>query len=170
PAKRLMTQVVESASIHGTLSPAAAREKAVSLFRALALPDPVHVGERYPHEVSGGQLQRLVAAMALLNEPRLLIFDEPTTALDVTTQIEVLRAFKKAVRERGATAVYVSHDLAVVAQMADRIVVLNHGEIRETGSTAKILDVPSDEYTQMLLAAARPVPRQGQGATASGLA
>jgi peptide/nickel transport system ATP-binding protein len=76
-----------------------------------------------------------MAAMALITDPKLVILDEPTTALDVTTQIEVLRAFKKIVRERGATAVYVSHDLAVVAQMADQIVVLNHGEMREVGST-----------------------------------
>jgi peptide/nickel transport system ATP-binding protein len=151
-----MTQVVESASIHRTLSPAAARDKAVSLFRALALPDPEHVGERYPHQVSGGQLQRLVAAMALLNEPRLLIFDEPTTALDVTTQIEVLRAFKSVVRERGATALYVSHDLAVVAQMADRIIVLRDGVIRETGETRRLIAAPSHAYTKSLLAAAEP--------------
>jgi peptide/nickel transport system ATP-binding protein len=156
PAKRLMTQVIESASIHGTLSPAAARSKAEILFRALALPDPEHVGERYPHQVSGGQLQRLVAAMALLNEPRLLIFDEPTTALDVTTQIEVLRAFKSVVRERGATALYVSHDLAVVAQMADRIIVLRDGVIRETGQTRRLIAAPSHPYTKSLLAAAEP--------------
>src|SRR5260221_8884630 len=158
-----MTQVVESAHIHQTMPIAEARAKARSLFRALALPDPDYIGERYPHQVSGGQLQRLLAAMALITDPNLLIFDEPTTALDVTTQIEVLRAFKKVVRERGTTALYVSHDLAVVAQMADRIVVLSHGEIREIGQTEQILDAPSDPYTKTLMAAATPVPRSASG-------
>ena len=98
-----------------------------------------------------------MAAMALITDPVLVVFDEPTTALDVTTQIEVLRAFKTAVRERHVTAVYVSHDLAVVAQMADRIVVLSKGVIRETGTTVQILDTPADSYTRTLMAAARPV-------------
>jgi peptide/nickel transport system ATP-binding protein len=170
PAKPLMTQVVESARIHRTMSISVARAKAKTLFRALALPDPERVGARYPHQVSGGQLQRLLAAMALLNDPRLLIFDEPTTALDVTTQIEVLRAFKKVVRERGTTALYVSHDLAVVAQMADRIVVLRDGEIRETGETRSLIASPTHDYTKSLLAAAEPVLRVGEPAEAGGTA
>ncbi len=160
PAKTIMAQVTETVLIHGLMNRAAAEAKAVELFRSLALPDPEHIGQRYPHQVSGGQLQRLMAAMALITDPALVILDEPTTALDVTTQIEVLRAFKKIVRERGATAVYVSHDLAVVAQMADQIVVLNHGEIREAGSTDQVLTAPQDSYTKMLLAAARPAMRQ----------
>ena len=160
PAKSIMDQVIEPALLHRLMPRSAAAQKAVALFRSLALPDPENIGRRYPHQVSGGQLQRLMAAMALITDPALLIFDEPTTALDVTTQIEVLRAFKKVIRERGATAVYVSHDLAVVAQMADRIVVLNHGEIRETGATARILAAPADAYTQTLLAAAVPRLRQ----------
>ena len=159
PAKPLMDQVIEGALIHGLMTRAAAEEKAVDIFRSLALPDPEHIGRRYLHQVSGGQLQRLMAAMALITDPVLVILDEPTTALDVTTQIEVLRAFKKVVRERGMTAVYVSHDLAVVAQMADRIVVLNRGEVRETGSTTQILTAPSDPYTKALMAAAKPVER-----------
>jgi peptide/nickel transport system ATP-binding protein len=159
PARHLMSQVIESAIIHNTLSPAAARDKAKGLFAALALPNPERVGERYPHQVSGGQLQRLVAAMAIVNDPRLLIFDEPTTALDVTTQIEVLRAFKSALLKRGATALYVSHDLAVVAQMADRIIVLRDGEIREIGETRRLISAPSHEYTKSLLAATQPALR-----------
>src|SRR5205814_3663124 len=94
--------------------------------------------------------------MALITDPELVVLDEPTTALDVTTQIEVLRAFKRVVRERGATAVYVSHDLAVVAQMADHVVVLNHGRIRESGPTQQVLQAPADDYTRSLLAAAHP--------------
>ncbi|TMV76690.1 ABC transporter ATP-binding protein, partial [Thioclava sp. BHET1] len=128
------------------------------LFRALALPDPDTIGHRYPHQVSGGQLQRLSAAMALIGDPKLVIFDEPTTALDVTTQIEVLRAFR-AVMDKGAMAgVYVSHDLAVVAQIADRIVVLKDGQIQEIGATDQILQQPQHSYTKQLLAAFEPQP------------
>jgi peptide/nickel transport system ATP-binding protein len=159
PSKRIMDQVIESALIHRLMPRAAAEAKAVELFRELALPDPARIGQRYPHQVSGGQLQRLMAAMALITDPDLVILDEPTTALDVTTQIDVLRAFKKVVQERGSTAVYVSHDLAVVAQMADRIVVLRHGEIQENGTTAQILSAPAHPYTRSLLAAIAPAAR-----------
>lgn len=159
PMKTIMDQVVEGAMIHGTSTRAAAEAKAVELFTALALPEPRTIGSRYPHQVSGGQLQRLMAAMALITDPELVVLDEPTTALDVTTQIEVLRAFKKVVRERGATAVYVSHDLAVVAQMADQILVLSDGEMREMGATEDILVRPKHPYTRSLLAAAAPQPR-----------
>jgi peptide/nickel transport system ATP-binding protein len=158
PSRTIMHQVTESALTHGLMTQAQAERKAVELFRSLALPDPEQIGSRYPHQVSGGQLQRLMAAMALITDPALVILDEPTTALDVTTQIEVLRAFKKIVRERGTTAVYVSHDLAVVAQMADRIVVLSRGQVRETGTTKQILEAPVDAYTRELMAAAHPAP------------
>ena len=160
PAKTIMEQVIESALIHGTLSRAQAQAKAIELFRALALPVPEVIGSRYPHQVSGGQLQRLMAAMALITDPELVILDEPTTALDVTTQIEVLRAFKQVVRDRGTTAVYVSHDLAVVAQMADRIVVLRDGEIQENSRTGQIMEAPEHPYTRSLLAAMKPEARQ----------
>ena len=170
PSKSIMNQVIEGARIHGVMTRAAAEAKAIELFRSLALPAPEQIGRRYPHEVSGGQLQRLMAAMALITDPQLVILDEPTSALDVTTQIEVLRVFKKVVRERGMTAVYVSHDLAVVAQMADRIVVLNRGEVRETGSTQQILTAPSDPYTKTLMAAATPVRRPASDANIDGRA
>ena len=161
PSRTIMSQVIEPAVIHGTASRSEAEAKAVALFRELALPNPETIGGRYPHQVSGGQLQRLMAAMALITEPELVILDEPTTALDVTTQIEVLKAFKTVVRDRGTTGVYVSHDLAVVAQMADQIVVLNRGSIRETGATATVLYQPADEYTRSLMAAARPAEQAG---------
>lgn len=167
PSRTIMHQVIEGALIHGLMRRAEAEQKAIELFRSLALPDPEHIGERYPHQVSGGQLQRLMAAMALITDPALVVLDEPTTALDVTTQIEVLRAFKKIVRERGTTAVYVSHDLAVVAQMADQIVVLNRGEIRETGATEQILNAPADAYTKELMAAAKPAMRIASRAEAA---
>src|SRR6185436_11066755 len=129
------------------------------LFRELALPDPETIGSRYPHQVSGGQLQRLMAAMALITDPALVILDEPTTALDVTTQIEVLHAFRRVVREHNATAGYVTHDLAVVAQMADRILVLRGGEQQETGTTGQIIENPQADYTRSLIAAAMPAVR-----------
>ncbi|MFM0295652.1 MULTISPECIES: ABC transporter ATP-binding protein [Paraburkholderia] len=155
PARTIMDQVTEPALLHHLMTKEAACAKAIGLFRSLALPAPETIGERYPHQVSGGQLQRLMAAMALITDPAVVVFDEPTTALDVTTQIEVLAAFKKVVRELGTTAVYVSHDLAVVAQMADRIVVLNGGAVKENGAVAQVLDAPVDAYTRQLLAATR---------------
>ena len=159
PSRTIMEQVIEPALIHDLMPRAEAEAKAVELFRGLALPFPDTIGSRYPHQLSGGQLQRLMAAMALITDPELVILDEPTTALDVTTQIEVLRAFKAVVLERGATAIYVSHDLAVVAQMADQIVVLSQGRIQEAGAAAQILHSPADDYTKTLMAAARPAIR-----------
>jgi peptide/nickel transport system ATP-binding protein len=157
PSRRLIDQVIEPALIHRTEPAAAARKRAVELFAALALPNPETIGRRYPHELSGGQLQRLMAAMALITRPDLVIFDEPTTALDVTTQVEVLQAFRRVVREQGATGVYVSHDLAVVAQMADQILVLKQGRVRERNAVDAIVKAPADDYTRMLMAAAMPV-------------
>ncbi|BDB29799.1 ABC transporter ATP-binding protein (plasmid) [Cupriavidus sp. P-10] len=167
PSRTIMDQVVEPALIHRLMDRASAERKAIDLFRELALPDPETIGERYPHQVSGGQLQRLMAAMALITDPDLVILDEPTTALDVTTQVEVLRAFRRAVRERRSTAVYVSHDLAVVAQVADHILVLRDGKMRELGETDQILHAPVDDYTQSLLAAARPAERGGRPESAA---
>jgi peptide/nickel transport system ATP-binding protein len=170
PSRTIMDQVVEPTVIHGLCKRAEAEAKAVQLFRELALPDPENIGARYPHQVSGGQLQRLMAAMALIGDPDLVILDEPTTALDVTTQIEVLRAFRRVVRERRATAVYVSHDLAVVAQMADHILVLRNGKMSELNATEQILSAPVDDYTKSLLAAARPAVRaSGQASGDSAL-
>ncbi len=159
PTKRIIDQVVEVTHIHKLMPPTEARQKAISLFKALSLPNPEQIGERYPHQVSGGQLQRLAAAMALISDPKLVIFDEPTTALDVTTQIEVLRAFKSVMKKSGIAGVYVSHDLAVVAQIADRILVLRNGEVQEVGSTETILNDAQHPYTRELLSAFEPKPR-----------
>jgi len=159
PAMKIMDQVVEPVVIHGVMKRAEAEKKAVDLFRELALPNPETIGDRYPHQVSGGQLQRLMTAMALISDPDVVILDEPTTALDVTTQVEVLKTFRRVVRQRGTTAIYVSHDLAVVAQMADRILVLLKGNIAEYGTTEKLLRAPEAEYTHLLLEAARQKPR-----------
>ncbi|TAU79350.1 ABC transporter ATP-binding protein [Rhizobium leguminosarum] len=163
PATSIMDQVIEVTRIHQLMSPDEARARAVELFRALSLPDPETIGSRYPHQVSGGQLQRLAAAMALIGDPTLVIFDEPTTALDVTTQIEVLRAFKSVMKKGGIAGVYVSHDLAVVAQIADRIVVLKGGETQETGTTDEILNNAKHPYTRELLAAFEPKLRGATG-------
>ncbi|WP_306751979.1 ABC transporter ATP-binding protein [Paracoccus actinidiae] len=162
PAKRIMDQVVEISAIHKLMPREEAEAKARQLFRALALPDPDTIGSRYPHQVSGGQLQRLSAAMALIGGPHLVIFDEPTTALDVTTQIEVLRAFKSVMDKGRMAGVYVSHDLAVVAQIADRIIVLKNGVVQEEGPTEQILTAPAHPYTRQLLDAFEPVPHVPQ--------
>ena len=156
PSKRIMDQVLEITKIHDLMPREEAAKKAVALFRALALPNPDSIGDRYPHQVSGGQLQRLSAAMALIGDPQLVIFDEPTTALDVTTQIEVLRAFKQAMSGGETSGVYVSHDLAVVAQIADRIIVLKDGQIQEEGTAEQILHAPTHPYTMDLLQAFEP--------------
>lgn len=163
PALKINEQVTESAVLHGAMTQEQANKRAVELYHALDLPDPDRIGGRYPHQVSGGQLQRLMAAMALVEKPDLLVLDEPTTALDVTTQIEVLKAFKKVIREEGSAAIYVTHDLAVVAQIADHIVVLYGGEIMEQGTVDQIIGSPSHEYTRRLMEAVRPPPAAGQG-------
>lgn len=159
PSATIMEQVIEVTRIHRLMVPEKARERAVELFKALSLPNPDTIGDRYPHQVSGGQLQRLAAAMALIGDPKLVIFDEPTTALDVTTQIDVLKAFKNVMRAGGIAGVYVSHDLAVVAQIADRIVVLKGGQAQETGTTSQILTAATHPYTRELLAAFEPKRR-----------
>ena len=163
PALTIGEQVTESPILHGQLSREEAERRAEELYRALELPDPDRLGRRYPHQVSGGQLQRLMAAMALCGNPDLLILDEPTTALDVTTQIEVLKAFKSVIKQEGAAAIYVTHDLSVVAQIADHIVVLYAGDIQERGTADEIVNRPSHDYTRRLMAAVRPPPAAGQG-------
>ncbi|NGQ92356.1 ABC transporter ATP-binding protein [Rhodobacter sp. HX-7-19] len=151
PAKRLMEQVIETSLSHGLMGRAEAEKRAVMLFRKLGLPDPDNFGSRYPHQVSGGQLQRAMTAMALCPKPDLVIFDEPTTALDVTTQIDVLAAIKEAIRDTGVAALYITHDLAVVAQVADDILVLRHGKKVEYGPVAQIITDPQEAYTRALV-------------------
>lgn len=151
PAHRLTWQYAETPVQHGVLSIAEAQANAVDIFRQLELPDPEHIGERYPHQVSGGQLQRCMVAMAMACKPDLIVFDEPTTALDVTTQIEVLAAIKDVIKQFNTAAIYISHDLAVVAQVADRIMVLRHGHMVEMGEARELLANPKEEYTKQLL-------------------
>jgi peptide/nickel transport system ATP-binding protein len=151
PAKRLMEQVIETSLVHGLMPKAEAEARAVELFGKLGLPNPETIGSRYPHQVSGGQLQRVMTAMALCPKPDLVIFDEPTTALDVTTQIEVLMAIKEAIHDTGVAALYITHDLAVVAQVSDEIMVLQHGKRVEVGETGQIINQPREEYTKALV-------------------
>ncbi|MBS34377.1 MAG: ABC transporter [Thiotrichales bacterium] len=167
PAITIGEQVTESAVLHGLMTQEQANVRAEELYRALELPDPDRLGRRYPHQVSGGQLQRLMAAMALVGKPDMLVLDEPTTALDVTTQIEVLKAFKKVIKEEGSAAIYVTHDLSVVAQIADHIVVLYAGEIQEMGTAEQIINRPTHDYTRRLMAAVRPPPAAGAGEVTS---
>ncbi|WP_028749437.1 ABC transporter ATP-binding protein [Rhizobium mesoamericanum] len=150
PAHRLIDQYVEGPVTHGLLTRQDAERQAVDLYRRMRLPEPDVIGWRYPHQVSGGQLQRAMTAMAMACKPDLIIFDEPTTALDVTTQIEVLAAIRDAVRQFGTAAIYITHDLAVVAQMADRVKVLLRGREVEDQSTRGMLAEPKEAYTKSL--------------------
>jgi peptide/nickel transport system ATP-binding protein len=152
PALTLYEQICEIALRRGLMKEEEAKAEAVRLFKELELPNPEAFGDRYPHQVSGGQLQRAMAAMAMITKPSILIFDEPTTALDVTTQVEVLASFRKLIREHGTAALYITHDLAVVAQIADRIMVLRHGKMIEVGDATQILQAPREEYTRRLVA------------------
>lgn len=152
PALRLLDQTIESAVYRGLQDRAAAAADAVDLYRRMRLPDPDTIGLRYPHQVSGGQLQRIMTAMAVSCRPDLIIFDEPTTALDVSTQRDVLIAMREIVREVNAAALYITHDLAVVAQMAHRIVVLRNGAVVEEGATRAVMAAPKADYTKTLWA------------------
>ncbi len=152
PAHSLMDQVCEAPVLHKLMTRPQAEAWARELFVALDLPDPQNFGSRYPHQVSGGQLQRAMAAMAMSCRPDVLVLDEPTTALDVTTQIEVLILLKSLIRQYGTAALYITHDLAVVAQVADRIKVLRHGKEVEEGLTQQILHEARQDYTARLVA------------------
>ncbi|MEM0921752.1 MAG: ABC transporter ATP-binding protein [Pseudomonadota bacterium] len=152
PAHKIIDQHTEAPTIHGVSSKSDSQEDGIELYRRLRLPNPDEIGFRYPHQVSGGQLQRAMTAMAMSCRPDLIIFDEPTTALDVTTQIEVLAAIRDIVEQFNTAAIYITHDLAVVAQMADRIKVLLKGDEVEEADTRTMLASPQKEYTKSLWA------------------
>jgi peptide/nickel transport system ATP-binding protein len=151
PAHRLIKQYAEAPIQHNIMSFSEAEKEAVDIYGRLLLPDPEHIGYRYPHQVSGGQLQRAMVAMAMACKPDLIVFDEPTTALDVTTQIEVLAAIKRITQQFNTAAIYITHDLAVVAQLADRIMVLRHGNLVEENNARELIASPKEEYTHALL-------------------
>lgn len=163
PAHRLITQTIEAAVRHGVSGEEEARRDAKKLYADLQLPDPDNIGDRYPHQVSGGQLQRVMTAMAMSPRPDLIIFDEPTTALDVTTQVEVLASMRHIVEQFQTAAIYITHDLAVVAQMADVIKVLRYGETVEESDTREMLNNPRETYTQSLWAV-RSIDKQEEPA------
>ncbi|MEO9865190.1 MAG: ABC transporter ATP-binding protein [Yoonia sp.] len=152
PAHKILEQHVEAPTQHGVMGKAESEADGMELYRKLRLPNPNEIGFRYPHQVSGGQLQRAMTAMAMACRPDLIIFDEPTTALDVTTQIEVLAAIREIVEEFNTAAIYITHDLAVVAQMADQIKVLLKGDEVETADTRTMLATPTQDYTKSLWA------------------
>ena len=164
PAHKLIDQHTEAPVQHNVSAKAEATADGIELYRRLRLPNPDEIGFRYPHQVSGGQLQRAMTAMAMSCRPDLIIFDEPTTALDVTTQIEVLASIRDIVEQFDTAAIYITHDLAVVAQMADRIKVLLKGDEVETAETREMLSSPKEDYTKSLWAVrsfqrpAKPAP------------
>ena len=152
PAHRIIDQHTEAPTQHKVMSRRKSQDDAIELYNRLRLPNPDEIGFRYPHQVSGGQLQRAMTAMAMSCRPDLIIFDEPTTALDVTTQIEVLAAIRDIVEQFDTAAIYITHDLAVVAQMADRIKVLLKGDQIEEADTRTMLEHPTEDYTKSLWA------------------
>jgi peptide/nickel transport system ATP-binding protein len=152
PSHKIINQHAEAPVFHNKFSRSEAESDAINLYRRLRLPQPDIIGFRYPHQVSGGQLQRAMTAMAMSCRPDLIIFDEPTTALDVTTQIEVLSAIRDIVEQFSTAAIYITHDLAVVAQMADRIKVLLRGDEVEENTTREMLRAPREAYTKSLWA------------------
>ncbi|MEL7301088.1 MAG: ABC transporter ATP-binding protein, partial [Pseudomonadota bacterium] len=152
PAHRILDQHTEGPTQHRVMSKSESEKDGMELYRKLRLPNPDEIGFRYPHQVSGGQLQRAMTAMAMSCRPDLIIFDEPTTALDVTTQIEVLASIRDIVEQFDTAAIYITHDLAVVAQMADKIKVLLKGDEVEEADTRTMLSAPKEDYTKSLWA------------------
>ena len=154
PVMPIGRQVAECGAAHAsTLTRREARRKAIAALEAVAIPDAVRRYGDYPHQFSGGQRQRILIAMALINRPRLLIADEPTTALDVTVQAQILALLRELQREYGLAMLFISHDLAVVGQIAGRVAVMRAGQVVETGPSARLLTEPENEYTKSLLAA-----------------
>lgn len=153
PLMQVGAQIAEVFEAHGQLNPSSRKERAVELLREVGIPSPETTRDAYPFQLSGGQRQRVMIAMALALEPKLLIADEPTTALDVTTQAQILGLIRRLQREHDMAVMFVTHDFGVVAEIADRVAVMRYGNIVETGSVAQVLSDPQDAYTKMLLAA-----------------
>ncbi|MBO0345347.1 ABC transporter ATP-binding protein [Roseibium sp. CAU 1637] len=151
PLYTIGRQLAEPMVVHGGLSWKAAHAKALDLLKLVNIPEPEHKIKAYPHEMSGGQRQRVMIAMALANDPDVLIADEPTTALDVTTQAQILVLLKELQTRLGMAVIFITHDLGIVRQIADRVYVMKNGEVVEEGGTAQIFDTPSQPYTRMLL-------------------
>ncbi|MCS3728956.1 peptide/nickel transport system ATP-binding protein [Bradyrhizobium betae] len=153
PLMRIGDQMAEMFEAHGLLTPRERRAKALSLAREVGLPDPERIVRAYPHQLSGGQRQRAMIAMALALEPAVLVADEPTTALDVTTQAQILKLIRNLQRNRNMAVMFITHDFGVVADIADQVVVLRHGKVVEEGPAATVFNNPQHDYTKALLAA-----------------
>jgi peptide/nickel transport system ATP-binding protein len=153
PLMRIGDQMAEMFEAHGLLTPKERRAKALALAREVGLPDPERIVRAYPHQLSGGQRQRAMIAMALALEPAVLVADEPTTALDVTTQAQILKLIRNLQRNRNMAVMFITHDFGVVADIADQVVVLRHGKVVEEGPAATVFNEPQHEYTKALLAA-----------------
>ncbi|NIZ93582.1 ABC transporter ATP-binding protein [Kineococcus rubinsiae] len=166
PVLSIGDQLTEAVRVHSGASRAAARERAVELLTLVRLPDPAGRMRAYPHEMSGGQLQRVVIAMAVANDPALLVADEPTTALDVTVQAEVLQLLRDLTARTGTSVLLITHDMGVVADLADRVVVMRAGRVVEQGPVRRVLRAPQEEYTRELLAAVLDLPAAAAGAAA----
>ncbi len=156
PLKRCGLQVAEALSLHKNLNKEVAKKKVLELFDKVQLPSPERIFKSYPHELSGGQKQRVMIAMAISCEPKLLIADEPTTALDVTVQRGILELLKKLQKDTGMAMIFISHDLAVVSQVAENIMVMHHGRIVEYGKSHQVLQHPENDYTKGLLSSRPP--------------
>jgi peptide/nickel transport system ATP-binding protein len=164
PVMTVGDQVDEVFAVHTTLPKGERTKRVVELMRSVRLPDPERLLATYPHQLSGGQRQRIMIAMALALDPALLIADEPTTALDVTTQAQILRLIKELQRQHATGVLFITHDFGVVAEIADRVAVMREGEIVETGTTRQVLTEPQHPYTKMLIAAVPSiVPRASRG-------
>src|SRR3982075_3578774 len=162
PLMRIGDQMMEMFEAHGLLTPRERRQKALGLAREVGLPEPERIVRAYPHQLSGGQRQRAMIAMALALEPAVLVADEPTTALDVTTQAQILKLIRDLQRRRNMAVMFITHDFGVVADIADRVVVLRHGQVVEQGTAGEVLGRPQHAYTKALLAAVpsmTPPPR-----------
>jgi peptide/nickel transport system ATP-binding protein len=171
PVMRVADQIQETFATHGLLDPQARRARMLALLDEVGLPDPSQIARAYPHELSGGQRQRVMIAMALALEPKLLIADEPTTALDVTTQTQILRLIAELRRKHGTAVLFITHDFGVVAEIADRVAVLQEGLLVEEGPVREVLERPQHAYTQRLLKAVPsltpPPPKALDGAPTS---
>ena len=153
PLMRIGDQIAETYEAHGRYSPAERRERALDLIREVGLPEPEKIIRAYPFQLSGGQRQRAMIAMALAMDPAVLIADEPTTALDVTTQAQILDLIKSLQERHGMAVMFITHDFGVVAEIADQVIVMRYGEIVEQGAAAQVLEAPQHDYTKALLEA-----------------